>query len=216
MLRKCHYCDPVTKRGEKTVKSIDTDKDDFVKDEKNKYFHLECYKKHLKNKKMSDENINEIINELLEKQKLEIQEANEKDEFLQYIMNFYDGSLPSYFLMKLQKIRKGEYEGINESIDYVTLLDIYKHMESYLRKIAIKKQIKNTQQQMNYDLAIIVGNYGDYKKYKEKQRQNVEDTNNIEKLIKSKENSKKVISRKQTKNENEEFNLLDVIDDILL
>lgn len=213
---KCNFCDPITKRGEKPVKSINAETDEFIKDDKGKYYHLSCYKKYLKDKKkLADIEIEKIINDCQEKRKLEIKENKEKDRFLQWIMNFYDGSLPAYFMTKLQKVREGTHEGINEPIDYLTMLDIYQHMENYLRKLRAKKQIKNITQQMNYDLAVVIGNYGNYKKYKAKQEQNVVSKNDINKQIEIEEKVNAIKNNKEYKDDDSEFNLTDIIDELM-
>jgi hypothetical protein len=220
LLYKCNYCDPtitkeMRKKGMNPFKSIDTEKDAFVKDEKSKYYHIECYKKHLaQRKKMNEEEIENKLRERLEVTQKEIKEAEAKDRFLRWIMEFYDGSLPSYFLKKLQLVREGKYEGLNEPIDYLTLLDIYQKMEKFLRKNALKKNFQNVTQQMNYDLAVVVGNYGDYKRYIEKQKKNEITINDIDKQI---EVTNKVISKTDNgQQEEKEFDITDVIDELLL
>lgn len=219
MFLKCNYCDPtITKKmreqGIKPIKSIDTEKDEFVKDEKGKYYHLDCYKKHLlKRKKMNAEEIEAKLYERLKITMQEIKEQEEKDRFLRWIMNFYDGSLPSYFLKKLKTVREGTYEGLNEPIDYKTLLDIYEKMASYLTKNASKKTFKNTGQRMNYDLAVVVGNYGDYKKYINRLAAESDKKQEIEKSIQEQKKINKIIERKD---QDDDFALGDVIQDLLL
>jgi hypothetical protein len=214
MKYKCNYCDPVTKRGEQPIKSIDTDGDDFIKDEKNKYYHLECYKLHLKKrKKKSDEEISQIVSDRLKEQQVEIQEAKEKDRFLTWIMDFYDGSLPSFYLKKLQSVRNGTHESIREPIDYATLLDVYGHMRNYLNKVAAKKQFNNITGRMNYDLAVVIGNYGDYKRYKERQSRSTIEESKIDNQLSM---DKKVKSVQQQKGKKDEFDITEVMDDLLL
>jgi hypothetical protein len=221
MKYKCNFCDPtVTKKmkeeGIKPTKSIDTEKDEFVKDDKGKYYHLECFKSHLtKRKKLSEDEIEELLLERLEITKQENKENEEKDNFLQWIMDFYDGSLPAYFLKKLQSVREGKYQGLNESIDYFTLLDIYQHLEKYLRKIAGQKNLKNVTQQMNYDLAVVVGNYGDYKRYKAKQVLEQDKTEVAKKTVSEQSKIKTALDKKKN-NDGDNFSLHDVMDDILL
>jgi hypothetical protein len=202
--------------GVKPSKSINTETDDFVKDEKGKYYHINCFKGHLKKRlKKNDDEIDLLLQERIEITKLEVAEAKEKDKFLKWIMDFYDGSLPTYFLKKLQSIRKGSYEGINEPISFETLLDIYMQMEKYLKKIALTKNISNVTQQMNYDLAVIVGNYGNYKKYKYKQQlENEKATKAIETIDEQKKIESAISKRKTSKDD--EFNLSDVVNEILL
>lgn len=219
MLLKCHYCDPViTKKmreqGVKPVKSIDTEKHEFVKDEKGKYFHAECYGYYLlEKKKMSVEEVDRKVAERLLITKKEIREQEEKDKFLRWIMDYYDGTLPSYFLKKLKAVREGTYEGLNEPIDYATLLDIYQRMANYLNKIAVKKTFKNTTQRMNYDLAVVVGNYGDYKKYINRLKEESEKVNEVQKVMKEQEKVNHIVKNKK---KDDSFSLTDVIDELLL
>ncbi|PLR99520.1 hypothetical protein [Bacillus sp. T33-2] len=218
MLYKCNYCDPVAKKGEKTIKSVDTERDTFIKDDKGKYYHLECFKLHLsKRKKIIDEDeIKLIIKELTAKTQLVAKENTEKDHFLKWIMNFYDGSLPSYFLKKLQSVRDGTHESINEPIAYGTLLDIYQYMERYLLKIAAKKKIENVSQRMNYDLAVVLGNYGDYKKFKHKQQGFSAEKNEVDKQIKIDNKLSNIDKANKNQDHNKEFDITDVIQDLLL
>lgn len=217
MFYKCNYCDPTTKRGQKPVKSINTDTDEFIKDEKGKHYHLDCYKLYLKDKKkMTDSQVDFKVKELLDETRQEMKEKVEKDNFLKWIMEFYDGSLPSYFLLKLKNVRDGEYKGLNEPIDYETLLDIYKHMENYLRKLRAKKHIDNVTQQMNYDLAVVIGNYGDYKRYKNKTNQNIVNKEEVNRQIKIEQkvsNLTKIDNQEEDKSE--DFDLTDIIDELI-
>lgn len=202
--------------GMKPVKSIDTDKNQFIKDEKKKYYHTDCYKLHLaKRFKLTEEEIQQKLDERLEVTIKEVEEAAEKDLFLKWIMDFYDGSLPSFFLKKLQSVRDGSHEGINEPITYDTLLDIYKQMEKYLRKVAAHKNIKKVPQQMNYDLAVVIGNYGDYKKYISQQKLDIEKAANAIKTVDDQKKIETAITKKKESDE-QGFNLSDVLDDILL
>jgi len=199
-------------QGLKPIKTIDTDYDEFLKDDKGKYYHVDCYRQHLKKrKKMTEEEIESKVNERIEISKLEVLENERKREFLNWIMDFYDGSLPSYFLKKLQMVRTGTYEGLREPIDYETLLDIYTHMENYLNKIAAKKQLKTTQR-MNYDLAVVIGNYNDYKRFKERQKKNSVDKVEIDKHTTVTEKVKRAEKIKKK----EEFDISDIMGELLL
>lgn len=219
LLYKCNYCDPIytkemRQRGQKQVKTIDTSNGDFIKDNKGKYYHQKCFRNHLRDKKMSEEEIEFEFNKQLTLTLGEVREAESKDKFLKWIMEFYDdSSLPSYFLKKLQNVRDGNYEGLSEPINYETLLDIYTYMDKYLRKLAAQKQIDKITQRMNYDLAVVIGNYGDYKKFKEKQRLNQTDNQVIEKETKVTDKVNEInVNNKHDK----EFDITDIMDDLLL
>lgn len=216
MRYKCNYCDPVTKRGSTPVKSINTEADDYLRDKNGKYYHDQCYRMYLmENKKMSEESIELLVNELKKEQQKDLDENHEKDKFLRWIMDFYDSSLSSYFLRKLHDVRRGNYRGLNEPIDYATLLDIYGHMKVYLNKNASKKQFDNMGQRMNYDLAVVVGNYGDYKKYKEKKREQEIIKCDLEEELTRSSIYKRNVEQK-TNNDKGDFTISDIIDDLLL
>jgi len=217
MLYKCNFCDPkltreMKEQGLKPIKTIDTDYDEYLKDEKGKYYHVDCYRQHLrKRKKMNEEDIELKVEERIEISKIEVLENEKKREFLNWVMDFYDGSLPTYFLKKLQMVREGTYEGLREPIDYETLTDIYSYMANYLNKIAAKKKLKSAQR-MNYDLAVVIGNYNDYKAFKERQKKNSVDKVEIDKHTAVTEKVKKAEKIKKK----DEFDITDFMDELLL
>lgn len=212
MYFKCNHCDPTVRRGETPIKTVDTEKHVYVKDENKKYYHLECYRIHLsKKKKLNEEEIDAKVIERLKAQESEMKELEEKNAFLDWIMKFYDAALPSYYMKKLQTIRNGTYEGLNEPIDYSTLLDIYENMSNYLNKIAMQKRLKTTSQ-MNYDLAVIVGNYGDYKRFKAKQQVNQV----TEKEIDKQTNVDQKVKQASKVEKKENFDIADYMDELIL
>jgi hypothetical protein len=221
MLLKCNYCDPtLTKemknKGFKGTKSINTDIDHYIRDEKNKYYHSECYVKHLiKRKKMDENEARDMLEIQTIKFKEELKKQIDKDKFYRWIMSYYDAPLPSYFCMKINEIINGTYEKTNEPIPYITLLDIYDKMGIYLNKNAANKNFKNTGQRMNYDLAVVLGKFGDYKKYIDKQKYEVEKAIMVKETLQDQKKITHVIKNKENKS-NEEFNLSDVLDDMLL
>lgn len=223
MLYKCNYCDPTVKRGEKPIRSVDTEIQEHIKDDKGKYYHLECFRLHLiNNKKIVDEEvIGQIVSGLMAKTEIEVKESTEKDKFLKWVMDYYDGSLPAYFLTKLQSVREGKHESINEPITYETLLDIYQYMARYLQKIAATKKIDNVSQRMNYDLGVVIGNYGDYKKFKRKQQGFSIEKEEINKQIKVDNKLANIDKNKKNKGQPEsdddkDFDITDVIGELLL
>lgn len=216
MFYKCNYCDPKVKKGEKQIKSINTDKDEYIKDDKGKYYHLNCYKLHLKNrKKKSDEEIEEIVAKMVELRKSELQEAESKDKFYNWIKDYYNADLPSYFCIKVNSIRKGTHEQVKEPVNYETLLDIYMIMANYLNKLAAKKRFKSIAQRMNYDLAVVIGNLGDYKRYKNKVLEEESKVKMIDKSIDDNIAVKEALHKKEVSKE-DDFNIIDIIDELLL
>jgi hypothetical protein len=220
LLLKCNFCDPtVTKKmkeeGIKPTKSIDTEADDYVKDDKSKYYHAGCYVQHLiKRKKFSEEDALiklRIQRDLVQE---ELKELREKSSFYDWIKQFYDSPLPAYYCTKVSEIVKGVHEKVNEPIPYNILQDIYQKMATYLRKNAAYKNFNNIGQRMNYDLAVVLGNYGDYKNYLAKQKIEKENTKQATTSIEDQKKISKVIRKKEEKSE--DFSLSDVLDDLLL
>lgn len=204
------------KQGIKPIKSINTEKDEYIKDEKSKYYHSECYVNHLINRKrMNEDDAREKLNIQMKLMEEEVKKQKERDGFYQWIMDYYESPLPAYFCIQVSKIVNGTHDRINEPIDYPVLLDIYKKMAVFLNKNATKKGITKIGQRMNYDLATVLGNYGDYKKYIEKQQQDEIEKKEVEnKIIESKRFNKHMEQKNEQRQD--EFDLLDVMDDLLL
>ncbi|GED73054.1 hypothetical protein BRE01_67560 [Brevibacillus reuszeri] len=212
MKLKCNYCDP------KNVKSIDSETDDFIRDnDTKKYYHTDCYMLHLKTRKrLTDEEIETRVSERVAYREQEIREMIDKNNFFQWLMNYYDAALPSYFYMKVQSIRTGKHELVKDPVNYETLLDIYQHMESYLNKIAAKKQM-SVSSRMNYDLAVVIGNMGDYRRYKAKQLTANVEAMEIETRLEDGKIVQEIHRQRREKNKRaNEFDITDVMDELLL
>ncbi|MFC8685999.1 hypothetical protein [Brevibacillus porteri] len=216
MFYKCNFCDPSVKRGEKPIKTVNTEVDDFIKDDKGKYYHTNCFRMHLRSrKKMKDEEaIENLITERKKVQVDEIKEIRSRARFYEWIMEYYETDLPPYYCIKIDAIRKGKHEFLREQIDYDTLLDIYLHMASYLNKVAVQKQFNKVTSRMNYDLAVVIGNLGDYKRFKAKQSAQEADNITIEGKLKDSEVVRAALNRKESSES--EFNITDIMDELLL
>ena len=169
IVRKCQKCDG------KNERSINIDVDDFIAI-KNKnttlYFHTQCYYLHLITKeRMSEENALLEIQRIKSVMTKEIEEQLYKDKLCYYIMNNYNISyLPKYFYIRLNEIVKGTYKNTNQPIQYSELYEMYSNQKliAKLGKIAIKNNIKDMQKRLYWDLAIIISEYDNYKKWKRK------------------------------------------------
>ncbi|RNB59418.1 hypothetical protein EDM57_04560 [Brevibacillus gelatini] len=216
MKLKCNYCDPTVKKGQKQVKSIDTDVDDYIRDPSTKkYYHTECYRLHLKLRKgMTNEEVERMVSERLAAREQEMQEKVERDRFFKWLMEYYDSDLPSYFYMKVNSVRTGEHKLVKEPVDYATLLDIYQHMANYLDKLALKKQM-SVSNRMNYDLAVVIGNLGEYKRFKAKQMMSDSETKEIEQRIEDRKIIERIHKNNQD-NKHENFSITDIMDELLL
>lgn len=227
LTRKCSIC-----RNE-----FDITKVKYIKDKT--FMELECYiNKELKkgidietiNKKIEILQESMRIEEELKKQK-EIEKENKKllakqneidrskkrEDFLKYIRNEYDiSSFSKMFYIKIAEINNGTYKDMSEGIAYEDLLFMFKRKQQYLNKInernkSIGKSIKGIAR-VNYDLAVIIGMYDEYREWKRKKS-----------ILQSNEEVKKEESNNTIKidynsispiKSNDEDDILDIIDDI--
>jgi len=204
------------KEGIKPIKSINTELDDYVKDINGKYYHSECYLLHLMSKKkLSEEKALQQLKERKYELKEEMQEMKDKDDFFNWIKDFYKTSLSSYYCSEIAKLTNGTHQKIYDSISYSTLLDIYQKMSNYLLKKASSLTFKSVNQRMNYDLAVVIGNYGDYKKYKERQTQIVENKNQVDRKIEDSKRYENSLKEREIK-ESDNFDLVDIMDELIL
>lgn len=214
---RCYYCDKRDEKTKKWSRSLDKDKQDYVK-KNNKNYHTKCYIKFLKNKGKKNNEIDlEIyhLKEKMEEHENKIKLKNKpKNDLCDWIMNYYNiDVLPTGFFHRLTSITKGEYAKARVKISYEELLDIYKKMAGYLNKVAMNKGgFDNQSGRLYWDLAIVVNNYNDYKKWKESIHQSDENRKKIDKMIES----DRIVSKIKEKNVEKEFNILDDIEDLLL
>lgn len=208
---KCWYCDKTGK------KSLDKNSQDYVKKD-GKNYHTECYKQMLKNKGIIELEIEleikKLKQQMIEHEK-EIELKNKpKNELCYWLMDFYNiDVLPTGFYHRLASITKGEYVKAKISISYEELLEIYKKMANYLNKAAMKKGgFDNESGRLYWDLAIVINNYNDYKKWKHNQSLEKVENKKIDKLIKDDMKIKHVIRKENSNN----FNIMEEMNDLLL
>lgn len=139
-----------------------------------KYYCIDCYiewattKKKPLSKDIALENVSNYQKEREEKMSFQLS----KDRFNDYILNAYDLiKLNGYVWTKLSDITTGK--GLREPISYDDLLFIFQRQQAYLngvyqRNMSIGKKM-TSQQRINYDLAIVVSLYDNYKEWKRKQ-----------------------------------------------
>ena len=222
ILRKCTYCDS------KGIKSIQIGKDKFIY-YNNKYYHYNCfikYKSENNEYNLSQEQIINMADEMVLKTKTikSVIDSINKDRLIYWIYDYYNVStLSSLFFQKLTMINNGTYsDKLIVPISCYDLLQIYKKMKSYLNKVNSNnerngKNISLTNR-IHYDLAIILNNYDEYIKWKQKQK-----TENVEKIklqeeIKSKKdiciNNITSIKKNQNQNNNKEINIAEILDEV--
>lgn len=165
--RKCDVCKSFLVLGK-----------DNVIFNKDKYMHFDCLVEKETNKKRGRLTKEEAIKKALElqaKNNYHIQIMILKEEFYRWIMYSYGiVSLPPYFCVKIDGITKGKHKGLAVPIPLEDLFDMWKRKKTELDKIAYRNELKGTamsnEQRLYYDLAILVGKYDSYLKWKEKQR----------------------------------------------
>lgn len=206
---RCQYCD---KPGQK---SIDMKKDEVIKTTKG-YYHLDCYKNYLSlKKKMSPNEIEINVKELQQSMDAEIQEEKDRDNLTEWLENFYNANIPTYIFMKINDAVHGKNKLIKDEVNYNMLLEIYEKMGNYLNKVAVKKHFSRIEQRMNYDLAVVLNNINEYKRYKVRQETTEKEDKEIDELIKA-TNVTKSINTNKNDNKLKDFNIADSMQDLLL
>lgn len=201
MLRKCYVCD---EKGEKT---IDTRLDDYIKCEKG-YAHSDCHKIKLTTRRINKMNGIEAeaeIDRLKDIMRHQQQEVQHRDDLINLLKEYYKITIPPYFFMKLNNINTGEYKGLLKPITNYELYEMYSNrkMMIKLEKIASKKNMKKNDR-LNWDLAIMIGEYDNYIKAKNKRKiHNMESKDAIETIQKYKI---------KIKNKNEDEKNDDIVD----
>lgn len=224
ILRKCYVCD---KPKTKTV-NLETDKFIFYS---GAYFHYECFiKMYIKKKKKEIELTYEEAKIVADKMVIKTSENEivnsliDKDRLVYWIYDNYRVSVLSVlFFQKIKQINDGTFSArISTPIPYYDLLQMFKKMKNYLDQVNNKNERKNKKidsaRRVEYDLAIVLNNYDEYVKWKQKQK--AEEINKAE--IKSDIEVKKEINintitslqRKNNQNEEKEINIADILDEV--
>lgn len=98
-----------------------------------------------------------------------------KDKIYRHILSAYNLSMcPAYIFTKLDGIYEGTLKGIAQPIPPSHLLDMWIQKQKWLDKHAEQKKSKGDNMtgvsRVVYDLAILCGKYGDYKKWLETEK----------------------------------------------
>ncbi|UUV25971.1 MULTISPECIES: hypothetical protein [Lysinibacillus] len=226
MKYKCHSCDTKKLKELKLqgldkdkdgksirLQSIDTEKDSYLKIN-GRYYHEECFRNELiKKGKMSKEEIdNMIIGCQLEQRKDKLL-AISKNRFYEWIKEHYQVTLPNYYCMRIDKITQGRDERVYGSISYDEFLEMYSMLVNYLAKQTLNKKFKNTSQRMNYELAIVISKYEDYKNYKEKLEEKNYQVVDIKSKIESSNKFNQVVEK--ARKDAEDFRVADIHDELI-
>lgn len=226
MKYKCHSCDTKKLKELKLqgldrgkdgklirLQSIDTEKDSYLKINA-RYYHEECFKNELiKKGKMSEEEIESmIVGYQLEQHKDKLL-AESKNKFYEWIKEHYQVTLPNYYCMRVDKITQGKDEKVYGSISYDEFLEMYSMLVNYLAKQTLNKKFKNTSQRMNYELAIVISKYEDYKNYKEKLEEKNHQVVDIKSKIESSNKFNQVVEK--ARKDAEDFRVADIHDELI-
>jgi len=209
--RKCGYC----------KEYIDLDVDNFVY-VKDKYYHFDCAveeKLNMKRNKLSEE---QIINNFLEIQKQNeriIEYKKEKDRLFRWLQNTYNTVvLPKYFYMKMDEIFTGTYKGLSKGIPPEDLLDMWKRKLSELERINNQNARKGKSligvAIINYDLAVLLGKYDSYLKWKEDQKLLENDKQNIINEANKPKINYDLINKSIKNNQDLDTNINDLLDEV--
>lgn len=170
IIRICNKC------KEKIL--LNTSQKDKVVHYCGKWYHLDCFindctfkvkrKNHDEKWDYAIENLAKIIkdtNDFLDEYEI-------KDQIYRHILSAYHlSNCPQYIFTKLNGVYKGTLKGIAQPIPPTHLLDMWKQKQKWLDKQAERKNSKGDNlvgmKRVVYDLAVLCGKYGDYKKWLE-------------------------------------------------
>ena len=212
VIRKCTAC------GEAII--IDPDNVHDLVYFKKVYYHERCFRE-LAIKRSSRKNSSPDWKEALDDNLSQVKKDAEyminygigHNALYDHIVEHYDVvTVPPGSKRLMEDVVGGEYKGKSKPIPYRDFAQCWIELQKDIDKIySYNKQNgkqMTTMQRLNYDLAVVVGRYPDWKKAKEKHKAEV-----IEQQNKAKENIKIDYSRiKSTKNDN---GVLDDISDLL-
>lgn len=191
-----------------------------------KYYHKNCFVSMCKRKsekkntlpKWKDalENLDKIILDTKEV----IDTAFYKDDIYNLIHSFYDLSvITTRIFQKLDEIYSGTFKGLSVAIPPSDLYDMWIRKKKYLLKVRAdnirKGKTFSGDQQVIYDLSILVNKYDSYLRWKEQQKiieQKNEDSTKILQDISL--HSSYFNSNKNNKNNNDEDDIDSLLDEI--
>ena len=219
ILRKCKICD---KPKTKTIK-LETEK--FIYYQQS-YYHYDCFIKFQSERKLlALDKAKELADEMVIKT-IESDYVNsliDRDRLIYWIYDNYNLTvLPALFFQKTKQINDGTFSmRINAPISYYDLLQIFKKMKTYLDKVNNNNERKGKKidviRRIDYDLAIVINNYDEYLKWKQKQKtEDIVKTEIKNDLVLKNDININTITSLQRNNqkENEEINIADILDEV--
>jgi len=220
ILRKCKICD---KPRTKTI-NLETEK--FIYYQQS-FYHYNCFVefKMAKNQLTLDK-ATELANEMVIKtsESDSLNSLIDRDRLTYWLYDNYDiNVLPILFFQKIKQINDGTFAmRVNVPIPYYDLLQIFKKMKTYLDKVNKQNERKGKKidiiRRVDYDLAIVINNYDEYLKWRQKQKTEEIDKKAIKNDIISKSDIKintiSTLQRKNNQNNNDEINISDILDEV--
>lgn len=115
-----------------------------------------------------------------------------KDKLYRFLLATYNTTtIPSYVFQRLQEIYDGKYKGASRAIPPEDLLDMWtqKQKTGYLEKIRARNVVlgkdMEPHEKIMYDLAVLLGKYDDYLRWKAQQHIIEQDVPNAHDILKT-------------------------------
>lgn len=219
--RKCFECG-------KYISFDKNNMDNVIRFEKI-YYHYDCFInvcKRKSEKKNALPKWGEALNSIDKiqqetKQFFKINRNSPKDKLYRFILETYDVSkLPSHFFKKLEDIYTGKLKGLSCGIPPEDLLDMWKrkHKLGELDRTRAKNIVSgkemNGYQKLNYDLAVIIAQYHDYLKWKERNKIIEQEVNKVHIDILKEVDLDKLSVIAQNKNKESEEDIDSLLDEL--
>jgi hypothetical protein len=199
---------------------VSLNKDNVVWDKT--YMHFDCLVEKTFNKKTNKltlEEIKENVKKIQKDNENHIQTTLLREQFYRWLQQSYGVvSIPTYFFVKIDSVLTGEYKGLTISIPLDDLFDMWKRKKQELDKIALNNKNKGKDMdnvaRLQYDLAILVGKYDSYLKWKQNNKLIEQEKKEVDINNKNKIDYSKVNKNENNVIKNDELNIMDFIDDI--
>lgn len=207
------------------TKTINLEVDKFIFYQQS-YYHYDCFIKFQTDKKcLTLDNAIKLANEMVIKTTKSdyVNSLIDRDRLTYWIYDNYNLTvLPALFFQKTKQINDGTFSmRINAPISYYDLLQIFKKMKTYLDKVNNNNERKGKKidviRRIDYDLAIVINNYDEYLKWKQKQKtEDIVKTEIKNDLVLKNDININTITSLQRNNqkENEEINIADILDEV--
>ena len=151
------------------------EKDDVIYDKS--YMHFNCYvqdKFNKKRNKLSIEQIKENSRIIQKENEHHVQQRILSEKFYIWLQKSYGiVVIPQYFFTKISSVVSGEYKGLSVGIPLENIFDMWQRKKQELDKIALNNIRKGNNidsvGRLSYDLAVLIGKYDSYLKWKNQQ-----------------------------------------------